>query len=246
MFMVALWIIFSYLLNPIQGQYVAVAITLLGIFLFGYLNKMGFKRKNILNSLRYTSLVLIGSLYSLVLSIIYVKQYELYYPGMYLIISIILQVIGIAFFEEILWRGIFLNTIMYKFRKNRKGVYYAIIVPSILFGLSHLTNLINSPEILFGIISQVIYSMTAGVLYSIVYIKYRNIWSGIIIHALFNLASVFPFVFLRVNYWLIMPYVLNLHSRPLIAFIDSIIAIPCLIYAIYIFKKLQVNNIIEE
>jgi hypothetical protein len=96
--MVTIWILFSYLLNPIQGQYVAIIIVLVGVFLFGYLNKMGFKKKNILKSLQYASPVLIGSFYSLVLSILYVRQYELYIPGIYRIVSIVFQMLGVAFF----------------------------------------------------------------------------------------------------------------------------------------------------
>ena len=244
--MVVLWTLFSYLLNPIQGQYVAVAIILLGILLFGYLNKLGFRGKNILKSLQYASPILIGSSYSLILSIVFVKQYKLYFPGVYIIVSIIFQMIGVAFFEEILFRGILINTILYRFSKNKRSIYYAIIISSAVFGLAHLSNLINRPSVLAGVISQVVYATTIGILYSIIYIKYRNIWSVIIIHSLFNLISVFPFIFLRMNYWLIIPFFLNFHSRPLIALVDSILAIPGLIYAFYLFRKLKVNNIMEE
>jgi membrane protease YdiL (CAAX protease family) len=154
--------------------------------------------------------------------------------------------LGIAFFEEILFRGILLNTIIYKFCENKKNIYHAIIIASVLFGLTHLSNLINRPEILMGTVSQVIYATTTGVLYSVVYIKCKNIWAMIIIHTLFNLMSVFPFIFLCVNYWLIMRYFLNLHSKPLIAFIDSILTIPRWIYILYLFNKLEVNRIGKE
>jgi membrane protease YdiL (CAAX protease family) len=240
--MVILWILFSYLLNPIQGQCVVVVIVLVGIWLFGYLDKLGFKKTNILKGLQYTAFVLIGSLCSLILSIIYVRQYELYVPGIYRIVSIIFHMLGVGFFEEILCRGILLNTMIYKFSKKKKGVYYAIIISSVLYGLAHLINLINRPYILNGIISQVVYTTIVGMVYSSVYIKYKNIWSIIIIHTLFNLISIFPFIFLRVNYWLILHYSLNFHSKPLIALFDSILAIPCFIYVIYLFKKLEVNR----
>jgi membrane protease YdiL (CAAX protease family) len=238
----SLWILFSYLLNPIQGQYVAVAIVSLGIWFFGYLNKLGFRKGNLLKGLQYASPVLAGSLYSLILSIQYVKQYKLYIPEACRIASIIFQMLGISLFEEILFRAILLNTIMYIFRENRRNIYYAIIISSALFGLVHLSNLINRPEILIGTISQVIYATTMGVLYSIIYIKCKNIWPTIIIHALFNLMSVFPFIFLRVNYWLIIHYFLNTHSKSLIAFLDSILSIPYWSYILYLFKKLEINK----
>jgi membrane protease YdiL (CAAX protease family) len=237
-----LWILFSYLLNPIQGQWVAVVILLAGIWLFSYLKKLGFKKKNILKGLKYTAIVLIGSLYSLTLSIIYPKQYELYIPGIYRIVSIVFQMLGIAFFEEILFRGILLNTIIYKFGNKKNGIYYAIIISSLLFGLSHLLNLINSPNIVTGTISQVIYSTIIGFIYSTVYIRYKNIFSIIIIHALFNIISIFPFAFLRINYWLITYYFQILHSRPLIALLDCIIAIPSFIYVLWLFKRIEINK----
>jgi membrane protease YdiL (CAAX protease family) len=240
--MVVLWILFSYLLNPIQGQFVTVAIVLICIWLFGYLNKLGFRKGNLLKGLQYASPVLAGSLYSLILSIQYVKQYKLFIPGVYRIISIIFQPLGTGFFEEILFRAILINTIIYIFYGNKKKIYYAIIISSVLFGLCHLTNLINRPKILIGIISQIIYATTTGALYSIVYIKYKNIWSIIIIHALFNLMSMFPFIFLQINYWSIPYNVLNLHSKPLISFFDCILSILCLIYILYLFKKLEINT----
>jgi membrane protease YdiL (CAAX protease family) len=212
---------------------------LLDIWLFGYLNKLGFRKENLLKSLRYVSPVLAVSLYSLILSIYHVKQYELYIPGAYRIVSIIFQMLGTGLFEEILFRAILINTILYIFCENKKSIHYAIIISSVLFGLGHLINLINRPGILIGVISQVIYSTTTGVLDSIVYIKYRNIWSMIIIHALFNLMSIFPFIFLRVNYWLIPYYLLNLHSKPLIAFLDCMLSIICWIYILYLFKKIK-------
>jgi membrane protease YdiL (CAAX protease family) len=239
--LVALLILFSYLLNPIQGQWATVIIMVAGIWLFGYLNRLGFKRKNVLKGLQYASPVLIGSLYSLVLSIVYVKQYKLYIPGIYRIISIVFQMLAIGFFEEILFRGILLNTIIYIFNKKKKSVYCAVIISSIIFGLCHLSNLINRPHILIGTISQVLYSTMIGILYSIVYIKYRNILSIIIIHTLFNLMSVFPFTFLDINYWLITYYFTISHSKLLIALCDCILMIPCLIYILYLIKRLEIK-----
>jgi membrane protease YdiL (CAAX protease family) len=240
--LVALLILFSYLLNPIQGQWVTVIIMLAGIWLFGYLSRLGFKRKNLLKGLQYASPVLIGSLYSLVLSIVYVKQYKLYIPGIYRIISIVFQMLAIGFFEEILFRGILLNTIIYRFNKKKRSIYYAIIISSIIFGLCHLSNLINRPYILIGTVSQVLYTTMIGILYSIVYIKYKNIWSIIIMHTLFNLMSVFPFIFLNVNYWLITHYFLILHNKLLIALLDCLLVIPCLIYILYLIIKLEINK----
>jgi membrane protease YdiL (CAAX protease family) len=141
-----------------------------------------------------------------------------------------------------LFRGILLNTIIYKFDKNKKGTRYAIIISSVLFGLSHLANLINRPYILMGTISQVVYTTIIGILYSTVYIKYRNIWSVIIIHALFNLIGIFPLILLHINYWLIIGYFLNLHNTPLVALLDCIISIFCFIYVLYLSKKAKTNK----
>jgi membrane protease YdiL (CAAX protease family) len=239
---VLLWILLSNLLNPIQGQCITVVIGLVGIWIFGYLDKLDFRRTNALKGLQYTVIVLSGSVYSLILSIAYIKRYELYIPGAYRIVSIIFQMLGTSFFEEILFRGILLNTIIYRLRKKTKGVYYAVIITSTLFGLSHLINLINRPHILNGIISQVIYSTITGMVYSIVYIHYKNIFTIIITHTLFNLMSIFPFIFLRVNYWMMANYFMNLHNKPLIALFDSVLAILCFFYVLYLFNKLKANK----
>jgi hypothetical protein len=91
--------------------------------------------------------------------------------------SIVVRVlmIGIAapIAEELLCRGIVLNRLLSWMPK-----WVAIVTGSALFGLIHFNLL------------QTLYAFVVGVLFSVLYLRYRNLWIPIIGHMAFNLANV--------------------------------------------------------
>ncbi|MCL2426912.1 MAG: CPBP family intramembrane metalloprotease [Oscillospiraceae bacterium] len=83
--------------------------------------------------------------------------------------------IGIAapIVEEILCRGIILNRLSAWMPK-----WPAILVSSALFGIVHFNWL------------QGLYAFAIGIIFAVLYLRYRNLWIPIISHAAFNLANV--------------------------------------------------------
>jgi membrane protease YdiL (CAAX protease family) len=95
-------------------------------------------------------------------------------------------------------------------------------------------NLVNRTEFLWDVIPQLFYTTVIGICIAIIYIRFNNIIFAIILHSLFNGIGSSPFIFLRLNFWLIPEKMLMIHSKPIIALIDSILAI---IYSMSLYKK---------
>jgi len=91
--------------------------------------------------------------------------------------------------EEIVFRGLLLNNMIKKWGVNKSGVIKAIIVSALIFGGVHLLNVIVAPPI--TVIMQAINAACAGVLFSVIYIRCRNIWAVIIVHMLVDWFALF-------------------------------------------------------
>ena len=88
------------------------------------------------------------------------------------ILSFFAVVILAPVFEEILCRGLILNTL-----KHAMPKWYAIVASSAIFGLIH------------GNPIQFIYATALGILLGWLYTKFDSIWIPILCHLTFNLAS---------------------------------------------------------
>lgn len=110
------------------------------------------------------------------------------------IISFILAVIFIGAAEEITMRGVVFNLVYNKYGKDRAGVWLSVIISGILFGLFHLP---NAGGIAFsGVLIQFVLTMGMGMTFSAIYLRTKNIWLVIFIHA-FNdfLALIYSGIF---------------------------------------------------
>lgn len=83
------------------------------------------------------------------------------------------------FSEELIFRGILLNL-----WRRRWGTARAVLFSAIAFGAIHLHN--------------AIYATIAGIFFALVYLKYRSLWPGTLLHSLYNLVGG-PFVLGRIT-----------------------------------------------
>lgn len=104
------------------------------------------------------------------------------------IIIFIITMIAVGIAEEFVFRGIILNLFIDKFDKSKKGIYISIALSSIIFGAVHVTNVFSGISIKSALIQAAIVSML-GALFAAIYLRSRNIWVVVIIHA-FNDFSV--------------------------------------------------------
>ncbi len=102
------------------------------------------------------------------------------------IFAITMAEIGMA--EEFIFRGIILNLFLDKFHKTQKGIYASIAASSIIFGMAHITNIFGGVTIK-GALVQAAGAVVLGALLAAIYIRTKNIWVVVIIHAFNDFSS---------------------------------------------------------
>ena len=103
------------------------------------------------------------------------------------IIFFALECIFVASFEELAFRGVLFSTLMQKCG-SRRQVFKAIIISSVIFGLFHLVNLIDSKNV-GGVLLQVGYSTLVGAMCAYVLFKTKSVWLCTAVHAIYNFCG---------------------------------------------------------
>jgi membrane protease YdiL (CAAX protease family) len=154
---------------------------------------LGFTRKGLLKGLLLGWLMIVMSFLNVNYFIL--KEYGITMPPVTKMITFTLWMLMIGVFEEVLIRGIILNNMMKKWGGTKKGIYLAVFMSSLFFGIAHLVNLIESPGLVIVTLAQVVYAFFIGVFFASVYLRSKNIWVVIIYHALMDFASYYTDVF---------------------------------------------------
>ena len=92
---------------------------------------------------------------------------------------------GIAapFVEEIIFRGVMLHLL-----KKKWNTAVAVIFPSVLFGLIHITE-IESPT-LSSMLLVALAGTLSGIMFSLIAVKSGSVWNSGIVHAIWNIIVV--------------------------------------------------------
>ena len=98
----------------------------------------------------------------------------------------ILSMFCVGFLEEMIFRGLLFQAMA------KDGVKSAIIVSSVTFGIGHIVNLINGSgaELLPNLL-QVMYAVTIGFAFVMIYCKTKSLMPCILTHSIFNGLSAF-------------------------------------------------------
>lgn len=169
--------------------------TLGAILTFCIISILGLRKKIGLQCPGFVYGLVIGSLmlaYSIIYFIINTATYGIQnfiIPNAVDLFLVALMMISVALFEELLFRGLLLNTFLNRFDNTTRNMILCVFFSSILFGSSHFINLIVRPELLVLTLCQAIYTVFAGVFFAAVYLKSKNLWAVIFYHALFDIAS---------------------------------------------------------
>lgn len=95
---------------------------------------------------------------------------------------------GIApgFFEEVVCRGFVVSNMMDKWQGRKNYVLKSVLASGIIFGLMHLMNLggANTAET----IMQIFYAAGLGIYFGAVYVRTRNLWGTVVMHALVDIT----------------------------------------------------------
>ena len=93
--------------------------------------------------------------------------------------------LGVGIFEESMVRGLCLNGLLARMGRTRAGVYGAVILSSLVFGMMHFDFAIDfsQPLLVAQNIMKVVQTGMCGYLFAAILVKTRNLWTLIVIHA---------------------------------------------------------------
>lgn len=94
----------------------------------------------------------------------------------------------VGVFEEFLCRGWLLNEFIERFGKNKNGIIYSIFISSLIFGFMHITNIITAGQSVTFTLVQIIMAVFMGLGLGSIYLKTKNIWTVVILHALYDFS----------------------------------------------------------
>ena len=148
------------------------------------------------------------------------------------------KVFGIGFFEETFFRGIVGNLIGEKYGKDRKGVWFSVVLSALYFGLVHMLNMrygVSFSSALFQSLSAWISGMglCAG------YYRGGSIWAMMIIHALIDFGPLFESTFT-------VSQATDADAINQITWVTLIPAIPYAIMAVIFLRKKKIPEIVEK
>ena len=106
----------------------------------------------------------------------------------------IINIIGIGFREETIYRGIIANNLGIAYGKDSRGVWKAVIISGLIFGLAHLTNIIAGVNPLKALI-QVVSACAIGIYLAAVYYRGGNLWTMMLIHSITDAGGLFRSAF---------------------------------------------------
>lgn len=90
----------------------------------------------------------------------------------------------IGFLEEVIFRGFLFKAL------SRKSTRSAMLISSVTFGMGHIVNLLNGADFLPTLL-QIGYATAIGFLFTVLFIKTKSLWPGILAHAVINATSLF-------------------------------------------------------
>lgn len=108
-------------------------------------------------------------------------------PGVWsVIVECILFFFSVGFIEELLLRGCIFKAILLKLGDNKKGVILSVLVSSAIFSLMHI---VGAPDDRRIFIMKLIWTFCGGITFAILYYVTNNLWCGIILHGLVDIAD---------------------------------------------------------
>jgi hypothetical protein len=90
----------------------------------------------------------------------------------------------IGFLEEVIFRGFLFKAL------SKKSIRSALLISSVTFGMGHIVNLLNGADFLPTLL-QIGYATAIGFLFTVLFMKTKSLWPGILAHAVINATSLF-------------------------------------------------------
>ena len=141
---------------------------------------------------------------------------------------------GVAL-EEIVFRGLVFSTLLRKYKDKKYCVFFAVLISSALFGVTHIVNLLGGASI-GSVVMQIGYSFLLGGMCAVALYLTGCINYSIVLHFIFNLGGLLS------GYGMISG---TIWTTPTIA-LTAIIAVIVSVYTIILLLKGKKRDLIFE
>lgn len=105
----------------------------------------------------------------------------------YLITTFVICMVLVGITEELLCRGVLAELLLRRYGATCEGVWKAVIVSGVLFGLAHLTNLFGAEPV--GVLVQCVLAGVMGMAFAAIYFRTGCIWVTVALHAFVDLCA---------------------------------------------------------
>ncbi|MBN1876421.1 MAG: CPBP family intramembrane metalloprotease [Anaerolineae bacterium] len=153
-------------------------------------------------------------------------------PG--LLVIYIFRNLAIGFLEEVMARSVVLVVMLQKWGNSRRGVYRAVLVASVLFGISHIFNFLAGRTPVLASLTQMTYSFVFGVAFCACFLRNNSIWPVMVMHALVDMAGGLRHI--SVGGASQVPIANNTMAQVINTLI---ISVPLLLYGLFILRKVN-------
>lgn len=106
----------------------------------------------------------------------------------------IINIFGIGFREETIFRGVIANNLGIAFGKDARGVWKAVILSGLIFGLVHLANIVYGVDPLHALI-QTVSACAIGIYYTAIYFRGGSLWALVLLHCMTDAGGMFRSAF---------------------------------------------------
>lgn len=159
--------------------------------------KLGFNKNGLKNGFKkYGTVGIVVGVISGIAFYIGLKPFNSHPTIWKVLIEGIIYYIGVAIVEELYVRGLLLNLFEKLCCKRKNNTIIAIILSSVIFGLGHIFGVLGQPILI--IITKVIWTITMGMYFGIIYKKTNNLWLPIILHFIIDVCAL-PYCFTNIT-----------------------------------------------
>lgn len=136
---------------------------------------------------------LLVGLYFIVISVYSLTMFLLTYEGArnpqpwYLIAAYFACMACVGIAEEFVFRGVIATLLLKKFGADKSGIWRAVAVSGVLFGLAHVSNILEGSVV--GVLVQVVIASMMGMVLAAVYFRSGCIWVTVFLHAFIDVAA---------------------------------------------------------
>ena len=144
------------------------------------------------------------------------------------ILILLLYSLSVGISEELSIRGFLQSHFIHYFGKTEKNIRLSVFAAALFFGIIHL---INFDKGIYGEVSQVLFATFIGVMFGFLLVVTKRIYPLIIVHAIIDFVADLDSAGIPIKEKISMATSIDN------AFYIVVLALPCLLYGIYLMKK---------